>query len=145
MTRISTGTVSVANGTTLVAGWVGDDAVVLSEITAPADSQVVIEGFANFQDQADHRQLRAAAAHEGLGGDDRQGDGDRHAQPHGCHGRAARRARRELPGHIFKIIPPSGNVNPGLGNAPAPSREAISEQLESELTRKNPAVCIGGV
>ncbi|WP_323014534.1 hypothetical protein [Devosia sp.] len=46
--RLSTGTVTVANGETAVTAWLGDDDVVLSEITAPAGSAVVIEGCANF-------------------------------------------------------------------------------------------------
>jgi hypothetical protein len=48
MTRISTGTVTIANGATIFTVWDGDDDVVLSEITAPAGSPVVIEGVANF-------------------------------------------------------------------------------------------------
>lgn len=48
MTRISTGTVSIANGETIFTLWDGDNDVVLSEITAPAGSAVVIEGVANF-------------------------------------------------------------------------------------------------
>ncbi|MBJ3783429.1 GDSL-type esterase/lipase family protein [Devosia sediminis] len=48
MTRISTGTASIDTGETILTLWVGDDGVVLSEITAPAGSQVVIEGVANF-------------------------------------------------------------------------------------------------
>ncbi len=48
MIRICTGTVTIDAGETIFTLWDGDDDVVLSEITAPAGSPVVIEGMSNF-------------------------------------------------------------------------------------------------
>lgn len=48
MTRISTGTVTVTNGSKNVTAWVGDLGVTLSPITAPVGSQIVIDGVANY-------------------------------------------------------------------------------------------------
>jgi len=48
MTRIITGTASVDPGGSIVTAWSNTDGVTLSEITAPADSTVVIEGRSNF-------------------------------------------------------------------------------------------------
>jgi|GEM_PF-3367872 len=67
--RLSTGTVTVANGETAVTAWLGDDDVVLSEITAPAGSAVVIEGCANFiAERSSTTTFSLLLPHAGAGG-----------------------------------------------------------------------------
>ena len=69
MTRISTGTVSIGNGETIFTLWDGDDDVVLSEITAPAQSAVVIEGVANFiKTRLSTTSAELVLPHSGAGG-----------------------------------------------------------------------------
>jgi hypothetical protein len=71
MTRISTGTVSVGAGGTVVTAWSGDDGVVLSEITAPAASSLVIEGAANFiKQRLSTTSFELLLPHVGAGGAD---------------------------------------------------------------------------
>lgn len=69
MTRISTGTVSIGNGETIFTLWDGDDDVVLSEITAPAQSSIVIEGVANFiKTRLSTTSAELVLPHSGAGG-----------------------------------------------------------------------------
>lgn len=69
MTRVSTGTVSIGNGDTVFTLWSGDGGVVLSEITSPAGSPVVIEGYANFiKTRLSTTSAELSLPHAGAGG-----------------------------------------------------------------------------
>lgn len=70
MTRISKGTVSVANGGTMVTLWAGDDPeVTLSEFTSPAGSHVIIEGVSNYiKERLSTVSFELEEAHTGAGG-----------------------------------------------------------------------------
>lgn len=70
MSRISTGTVSVDAGGTVVTLWQGDGGVFLSNITAPAGSQIVIEGVANFiKTRLSTTSVELELPHAGAGGE----------------------------------------------------------------------------
>lgn len=71
MSRISTGTVSVDAGGTVVTVWLGDGGVFLSNITAPSGSQIVIDGVANFiKERLSTTSVELVMPHAGAGGDD---------------------------------------------------------------------------
>ena len=66
MTRISKGTVSLANDSTSVTLW---DGVVLSEITAPLGSHVIIEGVSNYiKSRTSTTEFELEEPHTGAGG-----------------------------------------------------------------------------
>jgi len=68
MTRLSTGTVTVTNNSKNVTAWAGVGGVVLSPITAPQGSQIVIDGYANFIDTYTGSNITLLLPHRGATG-----------------------------------------------------------------------------